>query len=278
MTAVQLLTDAFLNAHPEDAARVLERLSADDVGGFLADCHPESAARLLQYMEPYTVAVGLSAIEPTQAGDIIIRMPMDLAVLVLRHMESAARNAALGALGEDAAQRLGRRLRYSEGSAGAWMDPFVLTLPADISAAEALERVKTSSQPVAHYLYVVDRKHALVGVITLRELLRAKGSDEIAGLMRRSVVKVSASRPVEDLVRNPYWREYRALPLIDDNGLFVGAVRYDVVRRLQDELVRRMETTGALDTLLSLGELYWIGLSGVLRGMAREPESNRGDR
>ena len=82
--------------------------------------------------------------------------------------------------------------------------------------------------------------------------------------MRGDLAKVRADTDVATVEAHPGWQEYDALPVVDEQGVFVGAIRH--------RAVRRMRTGGAQPndggTMLSLAELYWIGIGGMLRGLA----------
>ncbi len=185
-------------------------------------------------------------------------------------MGDELRERLLKALEPTAAEALRTLLSYPENTAGALMDPYLVTLPEDITVGEALKRSKASAQGILYYLYVTDRQRKLVGVTTLRELMRAASTDTVALVMHRDVAHLSASMHSEDIVRSPHWRDYHALPVVDEKGLFLGVIRYETLHRLQDELAQTTRAGGALDTVLALGELYWLGLAGMLRGAAPE--------
>lgn len=277
MQASELLTATFLAAHPEDAARVLERLSPAEQGRVLARNPAAVAAQVLQRFPPTVAAASLSSMPPAAAGAILEALPLDLKVNVIRPLSDAERARLLAALDPAAAEPLLRLLRYPEGTAGALMDPYVLTLPEDISVAESLRRTKASRQGLLYYLYVIDRQQRLVGVTTLRELMRARVSEPLATVIGRDVAKINAHARSEEVVRSPYWRAFHALPVVDDKGFFLGVIRYETLQRLQDEAQQLDHEGSAMDTILALGELYWIGLTGMLRGVSTEADekSNR---
>jgi magnesium transporter len=159
-------------------------------------------------------------------------------------------------------------LRYPPGTAGGLMDPFVFTVPDDVTVKETLKRARVASLEMPFYVYVVDRTQTLVGVVSLKKLIRARHADPISTVMRRDVVSLSAMAPQPEIVKNPHWREFHTLPVTDEDNLFLGVVRYETIARLREELADASNDEGMLDTALALGELYWIGLSGVMDGIA----------
>jgi len=255
-----------LRAHPLEAAAALERVAAEDAAALLDRVGPALAAAALQRMAaPVAVAV-LACAAPGRAAEWIAALPLDLGAIFLRRLGVPAREAIVAALPAARARALGALLRFPEQSAGALMDPEVLALPQDQSAGEALALVRSNPAHARYNLYVVDREQRLVGVLNLRELLLADPRAPLAGSMRREVHRLAADADRHAIVSNPGWREVHALPVVDANGLFLGALRYRTLRRLEEELRGARPEEGA--TARALGELFRTGAAGVLEAIS----------
>ena len=264
MKATERLSEAFLKRRPQEAARFLERIPLDALSAFVAAQDPPTSAAVLQSMAPGMAAACLAAMDGGQAQALLAAVPFDGQVMVLRVMDTAVRDRLLEGCEPEMRESVYRRLRYPEGTAGALMDPLQVTIPNDMTAKAALAWVRAARGASGHYTYVVDRSHRLVGVVTLSELLRADEETPVQSLMRGGVFRIPATMSQEDVIRSAYWREVRALPVVDGQDRFLGAIRYQTAQALRDELLRARNGQGLLGTVLSLGELYWVGLSGVL--------------
>lgn len=268
METVRLLSRAFLEAHPDDAARILERFISEEAAALLEEISPTLAAALLPPMAPVAGAECLGRMATDRAAAVIAELDLDAAALLLRRMELAPRARVLEALPDPVAGPLGFLLRYPEGTAGALMDPRVLALPHDLAVGEALARVRRAPRLVLYYLYVVDRRQALVGVLNLRELLLAPRHVALDAVMRPHVARLSARADRATIVAHPGWREFHALPVVDEAGAFVGVVRYETLRRLEVEPATGPEGPRAVGAVVSLGELCWSGFARVLTELA----------
>jgi magnesium transporter len=266
MNSERVLIGAFLVEHPSEAARVLERLPADEAAALLAEFPVQTAGDVLRRMSAFGGSAALAAMDAKLAATLVAQMPVQDASSLLRRVEPAVRDAITAALPEEIRENLRAVLRYPEGTAGAVMDPFVLVLPEDLTVGEALARTRRRARHVYFYLYVTDRSHRLAGVLDLRELLLADASETLANVMRQELMKVRADTDVVSIQAHPGWQEFDALPVVDERGVFVGAIRHRVVRRMQSGDGGR--PGGAGDTMLSLAELYWIGIGGMLRGLS----------
>lgn len=265
MDSERLLVTAFMTEHPVDAARLLEELPADEAGALLTEIPTEPAGEVLRRMSAFGAASAIAAMNRNRASELVAEIPVEDASSLLRRLEPAVRDSVTAALPDERRDHLLLLLKYPEGTAGALMDPFVLVLPDDLTVDEALARVRRRARHVYFYIYVTDRGHHLAGVLDLRELLLSDASQTLASVMRRDLMKVRADIDAASIEAHPGWQEYDALPVVDERGVFVGAIRHRSVRRLRTGDGRRGDGMGG--TMLSLAELYWIGIGGMLRGL-----------
>lgn len=248
---------------------MLERLPAKEQARLIADV-PVGTRRVIEHMAPAISAKCLTSMNAGDAARVTKELSLDYRFAVLRCMQESDRERLFEALGAAEAEPLRTLLRYPDDTAGALMDPYVPTFPDDITVGEALRRAKASGQGLLYYLYVTDREQTLVGVATLRELMHARASDALSSVMRREVARLPATTRSDDIVKNPHWQDFHALPVVDEQGHFLGVIRHETLRRVEHEVVQNSQEGGAIDTLLALGELYWVGLASMMPGVTTE--------
>jgi len=219
----------FARDHPDEAAWHLERLPAAEAAAFLATCAPEATAAVLRRALPSVVRDCLLA-APEALAAAASALPASVVANALRAAEPEAREAVLGALRRGPRGDVERLLRFPSGSAGALMDPRILPIPEDLSVAEAVERIRREPEYAAYYLYVIDREQKLVGVLNARDLLLAAPEERIEAVQHRPVAHLRAGTGVALALRDPAWRGLFALPVVDDEGVLLGALRWHVVR------------------------------------------------
>lgn len=255
------LIHRFVRGHVHQAARVLENRSLDELVPFFDRIPAELAASLFSSMEASTAAGCLERIDPDRAAGALALAPLERAALLLRRLLPGTREAVLQRLPPEPQGHLRLLLRCREDTAGALMEPRIYTLPAEVSAGEALARVRSNPERASHFLYVLERDQTLAGVLTLRELLAAGEDAEVAALMQRDVVCLRMGDSLASVLVHPAWKEFHTLPVIDDKGLFAGALRHKTLRQLAD-LGQRPAPIDQAGT--ALGELYRIGLSALV--------------
>lgn len=265
MRADLSVASRFAADHPEEAALVLEQLPFADAAALLAELEPAQGARLVARLSAALAVDCMRSLPDRLVGAVLGELPIDLAARMLMRAGDETREAWLAAVPEDRAQYLRRKLRYPPGTAGALVDPLVLALPEDLSVAEAQKQLRRSAERAYYYLYVVDREQRLVGALDIRELMLAETKATLGAVMHREVVTVSAHADLATVLSHPGWRELDALPVVDGDGVFFGIIRHRVMRQIagRDE----QQAQPMVRTLVSLGELYWTGLSAFLAGV-----------
>jgi magnesium transporter len=234
-----------------DAAEVMEAIPVGLFSGLLRCLAPPTAASAMELMPAEKAADALSAARN------------DLAAGVLRTMETGKRSTIVKYLSPDARTAVGRLLRYADGTAGALMDPGVLSVSEGVSVCDALERVRRDPQRALYYLYVVDEAQRLVGVLNIRELMGSRPEQLLGSVAVRDVASVPARASWQSVLAHPAWKLVHTLPVIETDGRFLGVIRYESVRQLEERWAEtRLEDHGAR-TASSLGELYGLGLRGL---------------
>ena len=146
------------------------------------------------------------------------------------------------------------------------MDPQIFTLLDDITVEEALELIRKHPEQVFYHIPVIDREHALLGLISIRKIMLSQPDALISSVMDTGVGQLSPWSNREAILAHPGWRIYHDLPVVDENGVFLGIISYQMVRRLEDEIRGTKRTGPAHDAGKALGELYWIGMSAFFKG------------
>lgn len=262
--AASRLVRRFIEAHPVDAARVMERFAGEPASTVLQDMPLERIVPVVAAMSDHVAAECVSVMEPARAAAVLEALDLDQASALLRRVAGPQRDLLLDDMSPDLAAQLRRVLAFPPGSAGALMDPKVLSVPETLTAAEALEHVRAAPHLAIYYLYIYDEGSRLSGVVNLRELMLAEPRTPLSDMMATGVDRLAATADRKAILVHPGWTEYHALPVVDEGGRFVGALRYETLRRLEGQA--RTEVPSA-SLAASLGELYWVGLSGILRGM-----------
>ena len=95
-----------------------------------------------------------------------------------------------------------------------------VSITGNLTVTQALEVIERRN---VHHLPVVNDRGALVGIITERDLLRAKGDEVVENLMERRVITVTEYTPLENAARIMADHKIGSLPVVRD-GKLVGII------------------------------------------------------
>ncbi len=252
------LTEAYLRSHPLEAARQLESLPPEDAAALILPLDARVLAGTLEHVLPAHGAAVLVHLPRESAAKVIASLPSSIGIAVLRQCLPTFQAELLADLDTSIGPTLRRALAYPAHTAGSLADPRVLTLPADITVAEALHRVQQNHLHATYYLYVLDRGTRLVGVVSIKQLLAADQRDRVGSVMTTPVVSLSAGASAEELLKHPQWRLYHTMPIVDRAGTFQGALRYRTLRAMEEDALPVQASGTVSEALIALWEAYAV--------------------
>lgn len=276
-TGADTLTLAFLNAHPDRAARVLERLAGADAAELFVRIPARSGGPVLAAMLPPSAARVLAALQDTTAQALLTACGAQAAVAILRHVGEPLRTRLIEGLPTIIALASRLLLGALEDSIGGWIDPDIVVVPTDGTVGDALIRVRRGAETEATQLYVVDPSQRLVGVVELAALLRAAETTAIATLMRVPPAVLGAAMPLASAVADPGWDDAAVLPVVERGDRLLGVLRRSALRRALAQTRGRGDIeVGDASVLGVLARGYWDAVSGLAEtGLAMLPATGR---
>jgi magnesium transporter len=264
MQSEKLLVTSFFQSYPDDAAQTLELREAREAAALLEAIEPEAAAAVVGRMASSSSASFLAAMNPEPAAAILAELPIDTAVRLLRQIDPPVQETLLGLLPDRMAHPARLLLQYPENTAGALMDPMASAIPEDVAVGQVDLLIRHDPEGVFYYLYIVDREHKLTGVVDLRQLMRSDPAAPVNSIMHTDLTTLPAAMDLVTLLRHPGWRDFDALPVVDEKGIFLGMIRQRLIRQLSQTAKQEGHSIESWEVLLALGELYWIGVGEFL--------------
>ncbi len=275
MSSESMLSQRFVKAHPTEAVKRLEALPATDIAAFIESLSPALAARIFELIMSLKAVAVLEGLDKEKAAAMIAEMSIEPAAAMLRRMESVKCWALVNKLPDEIAKSLALLLHYPENTAGALMNPQTFTLFGDLTAKEALDWILKDPKHLYYHIPVTDRAHHFLGMTDTRELMLSTPDHHLSSLTHTGVGRLSPNLSREGILAHPDWQLYHELPVVDDDGIFLGVIDYQTLRRLELELQGVKPVEPSQDTGRVLGELYWIGLAAFFKGAVwvMNPES-----
>lgn len=274
MKVQRALAHAMIRKHPQRAATALEMSTPEEAARMLEALRAAEIAPVLRRMTPQFGARVLEALGTEKMNQVLDALHLNVAARLVRRIPDEKTHEALAQMTQPRGRALEALLRFPEGSAGALMDPEVLAVPETLTAREALRRIRETPANARYNVYVVDDSQRLSGVVNLREILLANPNVRLADFMVRDPQRLDAYADRATVVAHPGWREVHALPVVDDEGCYLGAIRFRTLRALESELFGRARADA--DTRESLGQLFAAGAGALLDAFATTPSEPTG--
>jgi len=265
MNAELMLARAFAAQHPDEVARFLERLPPDEAADVLSGLEAEVAATVLSRTAPLMASAGLARLETDTARDVLEALDPGIAAGLLFRMDSPDRQKLLEALPAARAQSLRTMTEFGPRRAGGRLDPRAPALHETLTVAEVMARLREHPEGVMHYVYSVNGEHRLTGVVNMRELMLARAEAPLGTLVRRDPDALYAHDSLEVIARHAAWKRSHALPVVDREQRFLGAIRYSTFRAIETELGHAASGPSSDQTASALAELCALGASAMTR-------------
>lgn len=259
------LSFAYLESHPADAARVLERLSPPNVAALLSEVPARLAGPALRLMLPPFVARCLDPLEDPTVLGLLRAIGPQSGVAVMHYLPEARRAALLAQLPTAMGMAFRLLLGYPQDAVGAWMDPRVVVLPADTTADAALTRLRDSQGEIDSQVFVTGAGQRLQGLAELPELLRAPADMPLGQLMHKVRFTLPARASIQGVGDHEGWDDCQLLPVVERDDRFVGALDRGVVARALMRHRRLQPQGGMGDVFANLAAGYWLGVSSLIQ-------------
>lgn len=98
-------------------------------------------------------------------------------------------------------------------------------------------RTVAKNADVVMYIYVIGTDKKLLGVIDVKELLRADPSERLADHMTTNVVTLTTESTIKEASKLFARYSFRAIPIVDEKDAIVGVIPYRDVMDLKHRYV-----------------------------------------
>jgi len=243
---------AFLEEQRTQAlVEVWGELEEEDRDRILAALDSESAAELLANLSPEDQPEALEALPLTRVADLLEELSPDDLVDTLQAMEARdpERAQQLRALLTPETRAVADTLTgYDEEEAGGLMTPEFIAIRASMTGAQVLSFLRRAA-PAAetiYYLYVLDEKGCLRGVLSLRQLIVSDPSLRVEEMMNPDIVFTRTDTDQEEVAQIMADYDLSVLPVLDGDDRLVGIVTVDdVLDVVTDEATEDIRRLGA---------------------------------
>jgi len=267
MDTDRIIAEDFITKYPVTAAQVLEGLKDEEVVEFIEELSIENGLKLLNLMNVDKAAKYFSLLPSQLTKELMENSDIAMAESLCRQFDEPFRNNLLASLTPDLAATLNRKLEQVPNTVGVLMVPAIV-VNKEMTVKVALEIIKRNKESLESYLYVADDQGTFEGAVRLEELLFTDRNSTLGELMITTIPKFFPDTPIKNVLNHPAWYEYRFIPVIDKSEKLLGTLPY----RMTKEVALKKDgqlSKEIIETSTALGELYRIGLTGLLQSVGK---------
>ncbi|MCA9731388.1 MAG: magnesium transporter [Deferribacteres bacterium] len=232
------LQHLLISMHPSDIASVINRISKDEYRLYLFNLLDKEAASdtilkideavredLVELLEREILTEIVDEMESDDATDFIAELPDDIAKDVLESVE------------QEDADDVKQLMQHREDTAGGIMALEIVSVNKDATVDEAIMEIRKKAEEIEeiYTVFVVDNENKLVGQLSMKSLILARGQKPVAEIMERDVASVHVNMDQEDVAH--YARKYDlvSIPVVDDEYHLLGRITIDDIMDVVEE-------------------------------------------
>ncbi|MBC7914419.1 MAG: magnesium transporter [Pyrinomonadaceae bacterium] len=216
----------FENLSQESRERIISVLDAEFASEVIsemdAEFHPE---RLLENLHPERRSEIVEELDYDDAADIISQLPEDQQHEILQHLD------------EEDAHNIRSLLKYEEDTAGGLMNTQVIKINEALTKKDALDEIIRQSEEMEEFytINVVDDYNILKGIVSLKDIIKARFNVRISELIKPDFVFVKAETDQEEVAKLISQYNLTSIPVVDDDMHLLGRITFDDVIDVMEE-------------------------------------------
>jgi magnesium transporter len=246
------LREALSELDPADIAEVLVELPPEDQGIIFRILPRQRAADVFEHLPLEKQRELVQSLSSAQMKSILDEMSPDDRTRLFEELPAEVTRRLLETLSPDELKSARELLGYPEDTAGRYMTPEYVALPPDITAAEALERIRAAPRDfdVISVLYIVNEKGRLLEDLPLGALVMARPDTMIGDIEVRTLVFLRATDDLQTVLSTFEHYDRAALPVVDDQMHLLGVITADdALDVAEQEATEDIQKLGGMEAL-----------------------------
>jgi magnesium transporter len=214
---------------PYDKARAYIDLPEEYRKPYLLLFDAEEIAEILQEMEEEDQASLIDTMGINQTSNVLNHMSSDDVADLLSNMEQPSVEAILNTMESEEAEKVMELLQYPDDTAGGIMTNDYVWVKSWSTVGEAIEKLRNFAKIVEsiYYLYVLNEKKELIGVLSIRDLLITEPHTPVLDIMFERLITVGPFADQEEVAHLMQRYDFVALPVVNDQKHLIGIVTID---------------------------------------------------
>lgn len=236
-TDLVVLHDLLYSYHKNDIARSFEFLTEEELEKVYQTFDEQELAEIFTYLDD--VKEYIEDLEIKEAADLIELMDSDDAKEILEELDEEDRNEILELMDEEIVDDIELLTSYEEDVIASYMTNNYITIKKDFTIKQAMKKVveEASTNDNFTIIYVVHDDETLYGTVELKDLIKARASDNLEDIIKKSYPSIIDITNVSDALILVKDYEIDSIPIVNEKNVLLGVVTTnDLLEVIDDEL------------------------------------------
>lgn len=183
-------------------------------------------AAQIKALPPNEAAALVERAQPSDAVDALLHLNPAFVQAILSEIDKGARRLIAASAPPEVAEQWKRNTTFPKGTIGQMMEAPLSVFHPDMTVGDAVEALRPLVRSAfVTYVYVVDDKYRLMGLVTMRDLLFNDREAKLADVMLKNPFALTPELPLPDAMKLTVNRHFPQYPVCDAEGRLVGLVR-----------------------------------------------------
>ncbi|ANI88240.1 magnesium transporter [Arachidicoccus ginsenosidimutans] len=233
------LAQVLVEYHPSEIAIFFEHLTKEEQERIVNLLPSEVASEAISEMdEEQHPAELLLQLEPEKRKEIIEEFDYDDATDIIAQLDIEEQEEILEDLDLVDAAAIRNLLTYPEDSAGGLMNSSFISVNIHQYKTDAINEIIRQSEDMEEFytIYVVDEQKKLVGIVSIKDIIKSRADVKIADLIKTDFKYVRADADQEEVAKIISQYNLTSLPVVDGINHLLGQITVDdVIDVLEEE-------------------------------------------
>ena len=236
---LNVLKEKLTEIQPVDLADILEELSGEQRLAIFNQLETEHASDTLEEIEPRVQRELISSIKKERAAELINDMTPAQAADIIAVLPAAEADEILKLIDREKAQKIQYMVDKHDEKIINLATIHIIKLSSLTRVSQVLEQYREIARDKDEimYLYIVDEKDILLGIVDLKEVLKANVEDKLENIMTTNIIHLSPDNTLLEAAEMFSRYSFRAIPVLDANNMILGVVPYRDIMNLKHRFV-----------------------------------------
>ncbi|MBC6110435.1 magnesium transporter [Pedobacter fastidiosus] len=228
----EILKEVLADYHASEIAILFERLDKSEQQHIINILPAEIASEIISEMDEESHPEDLLfKLHPDKRTEIVEELDYDDATDIISQLEDHEQKEILEDLNEEDASNIRNLLTYDEKTAGGLMNTDLICVNINLTKKDAIDEIIRQSEEMEEFytIYVVDDEDVFQGIVSLKDIIKAKHNAQITELVKIDAVYVRPGTDQEEVANLISQYNLTSIPVVDEQHKLLGRVTFDDV-------------------------------------------------